>query len=477
MAINNFPVAISGVIEQVGFLERKFRESLRAQFGYRDAATKERFEARIGETKTFSRPAALTAKTTPMNPANNTGLDNGLTPSARSFEQWSATLNKYADGLDLNIEEATTLIADLFVNNEEELAKGAGLTMDDLAAQRMHRAYESGDTFALAAGTTSTSFHADNGYGFDTQFPLSTLTPSYGLPVAVSTSNKIPVLLLDGSTGAVKGHANVQACAFDGSNISSAQSGGVAIGASAVLTLDSALTWAIGDRLVAMDPSASTSVFNPQAMDGSFVLRPNGKQTRYALTTSDTLTYDMIATAVGKLKARGIPPMRNGLYVATVDGLAIQQLYADDRFNTATMGTWDRSPVFQNGIIAKGLGVEFVPANTTPAFVAPSGGFMIRHAIVYGRDALGEYDFQGQHFGVDRVQESGGQTAVIKWIDGVEFIIQSPLDRMQEVIKSTYKWLGDFECGTDKGSNPTIFGTTDWSRFKRAVEIEIASAV
>jgi hypothetical protein len=477
MSLNNFPAAISNVIEQIGYLDKYYHDALRGQFGYRDAANKEKFEARIGETKTFSRPAALTAKTSPLNPAANAGLDNGLTPSQRSFEQWNAVLNKYADGLDLNIEEETTLIADLFVNNEEELARGAGLTMDYIAAQRMHRSYETGDTYALGAVTAGNSVHVDNGYGFDTQYLLTALAPSYGLPVAVSPTNKIPILVLGGSSGTVAYAANVTSIVWDTVNISSAQTAGVAIGASAVLGLDGNITCAIGDRIVAMDPSASTTVFNPQGMDGSFVLRPNSKQTRYQLTETDTLTYDMVATAVGKLKSRGIPPLRNGLYMCTVDALVIQQLYADDRFNTATMGQWDRSPVFTNGKIAKGLGVEFVEANTTPAYTAPGGGFMIRHAIVYGRDALTEYDFQGQHYGVNRVKEEGGATAVIKWIDGVEFIIQSPLDRMQEVIKSTYKWVGDFESGTDKGSNPTIFGTTDWCRFKRAVEIEVASAI
>ncbi len=484
MALNNFPPAIANVIVQVGYLDKYYEEALRAQFGYRDACNREKFEARIGQTKTFSRASALTAKTSPLNPANNSGLDNGLTPSQRSFEQWNAVLNKFADGLDLNIEEETTLIADLFINNEEELAKGAGLTMDYLAAQNMHKAYEAGDTFALAAVENSTTVHVDNGIGFDTQYQLSVLAPSYGLPAPVSATNSIPILVLNGSTGDLEYATNVIGIAFDapigtagGANESNAQTAGVAIGASAVLTLSSEITCSIGDRIVAMDPSASTTVFSQQGMDGSFVLRPNYKQTRYQLAETDLLTYDLFATAKAKLESRGIPKMRNGMYIATVDSLVMSQLYQDDRFNTATMGKWDISPVFTNGVIAKGLGIEFVPANTVPVYTAPGGGFLIRHAMVYGRDALTEYDFQGQRFGVDRVEEEGGQTSVIKWIKGVEFIIQSPLDRMQEVIKSTYKWVGDFEPGTDKSSNPTIFGTTDWCRFKRGIEIEVASAI
>lgn len=478
MAINNFPAAISDVIVQIGFLNKKYEDALRNTFGYRDGCNREDFQARVGQTKTFSRPAKLTAKTAPLDPAANTGLDNGLTPSARSFEQWNAVLNKYADGLDLNIEEETTLIADLFINNQEELADGAGTTMDSLAAQNMHKAYESGDTFALAIVAAAATVHVDNGFGFDTQYQLSTLSPSYGLPAPVSSGNKLPILVLDGTTGAVKGTANVEGITFDVDNISSAQSAGEAIGASAILALDADISCAVGDRIVAMDPSASTTAFNPRFMDGSFVLRPNGKQTRYQLGAADTLTYDMIALAVGKLKSRGIKPQKkNGLYTCTVDSLVVQQLYSDDRFNTATMGTWDRSPVFLNGKIAKGLGVEFVEATTTPAYVSPNGEVMIRHAMVWGQDALTEYDFKGQRYGVDRVQESGGQTAAIKWADGVEFIVQSPLDRMQEVIKSTYKWVGDFEAGTDKGSNPTVIGTSDWCRYKRGVEIEVASAV
>lgn len=475
--LNNFPPAIADVIVQIGYLEKYYHDALRAKFGYRDAANKEKFEARIGETKTMSRPAALTAKTTPLNPANNTGLDNGLTVSQRSFEQWNAVLNKFGDGLDLNIEEETTLIADLFVDNEEKLAGGAGLTMDYLAAQNMHKAYESGDTFALAGVTNSTTVHVDNGYGFDTQYQLSTLAPSYGLPQPVSPTNKIPVLVLAGATGDFEYAANVTGIAFDSVNASSAITAGVPIGASATLTLDAEITCATGDRIVAMDPSASTSVFSQQGMDGSFVLRPNSKQTRYQLALTDLLTYDLFATAKAKLESRGIPKMRNGMYIATVDSLIMSQLYQDDRFNTATMGKWDISPVFTQGIIAKGLGIEFVPANTVPVYEAPAGGFLIRHAMVYGRDALTEYDFQGQRYGVDRVEDQGSVTSVIRWVEGVEFIIQSPLDRMQEVIKSTYKWVGDFEPGTDKSSNPTIFGTTDWCRYKRGLEIEVASAI
>jgi len=150
MAIDGFPTAISQVIEQPGYLERLFREGAEATYGYRPVAMIEPVEVGNGETVTKTVPQLLSPKVAPINPANNTGLDNGLTVSNRGFEQYQLTLNTWADTLNLSLEQAETLIASLFEDNAEKLGQGAAQTLDSICAQYLHQAYDRATRTRLA---------------------------------------------------------------------------------------------------------------------------------------------------------------------------------------------------------------------------------------------------------------------------------------------------------------------------------------
>lgn len=485
MAINGFPDSIQNVIEQQNYLETKLRRSLHAKLVLRKAAAQRAlswFDARIGETKTFTRSNPIAPVTTPLSPGSNSGLDNGLTPINRGFEQWVAQLYEWPNAINLNVLGNETLLGDLYIDNMKEMADGAANSMETVCVTRAVTAYDSGDTWAIAAVDDAATVHVDNINGFTTQY-TSTNAPSYGLPQPVSSSNKLAVLIIDGTTGAVKASANVEAFDADGSNVSSMQTGGIAFGVSGTLTLDASISCSEGDRIVAMDPNnPSTSAFNPTYKDGAYVIRPITSgglmvQNAYQMASTNTVVPSVsVPQMVGLLSRRQVPRLANGLYGCAIDSTLLATFYQDEGFQRATMGTYDKSPVFTNGIIAKGWGVEFVEATQLPVYAAPAGGFALRHAFVFGEDVISEHPFIGAK-NAQTIAAKQGDIVDVRWIDRVEFVSQAPLDRLNEVVKLSYKYVGDFEPGTDKGSNPSIVFTSDYCRYKRGVLGQFASSI
>jgi len=102
MGIANFPASLQPIIQQ-GFLEREFQQALTSRLGYRAVADREEFAVGIGENVTKTRVGLKPAITLPLSAASNTNLDNGLTPSGYSVEQFTITLNHYAATTDLNM--------------------------------------------------------------------------------------------------------------------------------------------------------------------------------------------------------------------------------------------------------------------------------------------------------------------------------------------------------------------------------------
>lgn len=480
----NVSDSLTQVLEQVGFLDRYLQESMKPALVFREAISKSEiqwFDGRIGETKTFTRASEIPPNTTPLNPSTNTGLDNGISPPARSFEQWQAQLYEWASGQNVDLPTDETLLASVYLDDVKKLAGQAANTLESVAVSRAFGAYDSGDTFALAAVSDGTTIHVDDVTGFTTQFQ-SSLAPSYGLPQPVSLSNKLAILVI-AADGSVAGAANVESVAIDGSNVSYKQSGPLVLGQSGVLTLDAAITCAAGARVVAMDPNnPSTSVFNPTYKDGSYVIRPltsGGAMigSAYAMASDNILVPSVsVPYARSLLARRRVPKLRNGLYGCAIDSTLLAQFYQDDGFLKATATRWDQSPVFKDGIIAAGWGIEFTEATQVPVYNAPAGGFPLRHAFVFGEDVLSEHPFVKAKAAQTRAA-SAGDMFDFRWVDRIEFITQAPLDRLAENMKLSYKYLGDFQPGTDKGSNPLTIYTSDWCRFKRGVMIQAASAI
>lgn len=463
MPIDNVP-AVQSIIEQTNLLERRFNDPLEALLAYTRLSDNEMFPNGIGETFTKTRPALfpLSAALTPLNPANNVALDNGLTDQYYPFEQYQLAINEYALSTTVNIKQDRTLIQRIFLQNVYALAENAARTLEALTSQTVHNASQSGATFcttAVSAGQTT--IHVDNLIGFDKVFSS---TNSPGLPTATSGSNLVTFSVINGTTGAVKA-ANITGnlAVFDATNTSTMIQGGVAYGKSGTITLSSAYA---GTAAVAGDTVIAT--------DGSYVLRPNAKQNRYQLASTDVVTLQLFAQATAKLRARNVPPLPNGNYVAIIDPVVWPQLTADPAFQYATMGSMGTG-YYKNALVNQTLGIEFINSTMVPAYTTNTAGVVARHAIVAGRGAMIKGTFQGH---VDAARQAGDmQNSDIRLLgQQIALITRGPLDRLQQFVTQSWNWVGAFTAPTDYTSTPLIIPTTDNCRYKRFVEIEVATA-
>ena len=145
MGIQNFPAALQPIIQQ-GFLEREFEQALVSRLGYRACADREEIAVGIGETLTKTRAGLKPTVTTPLSPATNTNLDNGLTPGNWGVEQYTITINHYAATADLNMVTSRVGIASQFLQNAYTNGEQAARSLDELARNALFSAYFGGNT-------------------------------------------------------------------------------------------------------------------------------------------------------------------------------------------------------------------------------------------------------------------------------------------------------------------------------------------
>ena len=455
MAIIGLPQPLVGIIEQQGYLEKKFEDFLSADLVYRALADREPVGVRNGESVTKSRPGLKPVIFNDLNPSNNTGLDNGLTASGAPFEQYTLYVGMVADTINLDIEQTQARIADEYLLNWKIAAEQAARTLDTKCAAALHVAYGAGETFFTAAGSAVTTAHVDNVNGFLTAFN-STTGNSPGLATAVGGSNTLAASIIPAGGGTAV-TVTITAVSSDPTNTSTMG----AYGASGTVTFSAAQTFNSHDKL--------------QAVDGAVVLRPGTVNTRAGLTSASTISLPLIASAVAKLRGRGVKPMRkNGMFACVVDPLVMAQLQSDPAFQSASRGGLETMRVFKTGYINEMLGVEFVSSNMVPSYQIPSSQLIARRAVVIGEGALVEGPFEGSLIAAKQ-QENGMSISDVRVSKDIVMLTRPGMSRLGTDIAQTWKWTGGHAAPTDVTSNPTTIPGSDYARNKRAIEIEVAS--
>lgn len=170
MGISNFPLSLQPIIQQ-GFLDREFEEALRSRLGYRAVADREEIAVGVGETVTKTRAGLKPSVTTPLAPATNTNLDNGLTPTTWSVEQYTISINHYAATTDLNMVTSRVGIASVFLQNAYANGEQAARSLDELARNALFAAYFGGNTrVTQTLGAAGTTVAVDDVRGFQATF-------------------------------------------------------------------------------------------------------------------------------------------------------------------------------------------------------------------------------------------------------------------------------------------------------------------
>lgn len=444
MSISNFPAVLQAAIQQ-NFLEREFHDGLVSKLGFRQIAKKIPFPNNIGESYTSTKKSKLTPKTTALDPSTNTNLDNGLTPSVWSVEQYTMTLNMYGDSMDLNMFTQQVGIADQFLQNASNLGEGAGQTIDRLARNALYNAYLSGNTRVTATlGAPAATIAVDDVRGFQTVFVAGVLTP-------VSSSHTLAVSV-NGTTYALSGFT------IDVSNVSTALVTGGISGTLTFTTNVSVANGTTGNAVV--------------ASDAPLVIRPANRATTALLTSTDILTMNEITGGVTQLERNNVPKL-NGYYNLYIDSIQLNELYRDPVFLQWHRGTANNSEEYKVGVISDLLGVRIV--KTTEAVIQTAGTSVaggIHRAILCGDETLYEGDYAGTETFVKMMGDM--ETSILHVIDSVVFANRPPLDRLGQIIAQSYFWAGGFVAPTDSLATTTIIPTATGGRYKRAVIIETA---
>jgi hypothetical protein len=112
-------------------------------------------------------------------------------------------------------------------------------------------------------------------------------------------------------------------------------------------------------------------------------------------------------------------------------------------------------------------GIDWIENTVTPVVYNPAAGFQgaIYRNIVVGADALIKGPFQDQAGLLASM--TSGSTVEIKELGGVVRILRAPLDRLGQVLSSTWSWIGGYTTGSD-------ILTGDNAVYKRAVIVEHA---
>lgn len=457
MSIQNFPAALQPIIQQ-GFLEREFEEALRSHIGYRMVADRETFSTGIGETLTKTRRGLKAPVTTPLSAASNTNIDNGLSSSSFAVEQYTLTLQQYADTIDLNMVTNKVGIVSQFLQNAKVNGVQAAQSLDRLARNALFSAYFNGNSrVRTTLGSPGVALAVDDVRGF--QYAFGTTTPT-GIANSVTGASPTQLPISGSNTLAVTVGSTVYTltgASVDGSNVSTAP-GGV----SGVLTFTT--------NVSVSDGTAGNTV---QAANASVIIRPSGRSNTSLLQATDTFTMQSILDAVASLRLNNVPgvnggegAMADGLYNLYLDPKSARQLFADPDFKQLFQGATSSADVFKRGMTNDFLGVRFMP--TTEAYTqALSGVGTVRRPILVGQGALIEGDYAGM---MD--SDVAPSDSVMHMVDGIVQVTREPLDRLQQIIAQSWYWIGGFCTPSDITTNQAIIPTATNAAYKRSVIIE-----
>ena len=437
MGIQNFPAALQPIIQQ-GFLDREFDSALRSRLGFRACADREEIAVGIGETLTKTRAGLKPAVTTPLPPASNTNLDNGLTPTTWSVEQYTITMNHYAATTDLNMVTSRVGLASQFLQNAHTNGEQAARSLDELARNALFAAYLGGNTrVRTTLGAAGPVVAVDDIRGFQTTFVN-------GIQQPISGSTPLSVTIGANVYNAVN-------TAADATNISTAPGG-----------ISGTITFAT--NVTVADGTAANTVM---AANASTIIRPSQKSSTLQLNGTDTLSMGCLLDAVAKLRLNAVPEI-DGAYNCYLDPVSARQLFADPDFKQLFQGATSANQVFRKGMTNDFLGLRFVPTNETFVQTHPGApSLVIRRPIICGQGALVEGDYAGM-----AATDVAPADSIVSVINGVAMVTREAIDRLQQIIAQSWYWIGGFCAPSDTTTNPSVIPTATNAAFKRAVVVE-----
>ena len=417
------PAAIRAIVQN-GLVDAVFKAALVPDFLYPRISDVEPVSSGVGDTLTKTRRGLLTPTTTGLGGATDPS------PSTYSIEQFSLVIDQYAGTIDTNLLQSAVAAQKKYLEDVAALGTQAAQSLNRIARARLFAAYGGGVTFVPTGGGSSTTLVVDDASGFDRVLVN-------GVPTAVSAGSPLNIT--------INGVANTVVGCNLGTN---------------TLTLGTTV--------------ATTTGWVVAAANASSIVRAGARTSQYTLTAGDVATFANFRSAVARLRQMAVPTI-DGYYVAHIDAVTEAQLFNDADFKQALQGRVD-SPVFQDLSIGRFGGIDWVRNIEAPAATKTlgAGSLTVRRALVAGAGSLIGGQFTDEANLLGQVAEDGVATQAasnVSLMDAgdtgfqVAMIVREPQDRLQQVIASTWSWIGDFCVPSDST-------TGDSALYQRGADVE-----
>lgn len=460
LAYNVPPVLLD--LNQKGLLERAFADGLFPNLAYRSEALPEEWPANTGTEIVMSRPGPIKPKVVALTP----GADP--VPAQLQFEQWVATLNQYADSIDVSMVNSATGNADLFLRSIHQLGMQAGQSVNRIARNEIFKSYLSGRTalkVATASGDTSLSVGSLNGFT-DVLLPSLSARPQLVAPIT-------PLPITIGTGGAAITRNVIGAIPDDPSD---------PIGPGTLL-----LSSTVGAVFALRSPVISSAAPR-QVMSSSGT-------TIESIGSTDTLTLQMIINAVAVLRRANVQPHDDGFYHAHISPSSEAQIFSDPVFQRLNQSL-PEGVTYSTGFLGHISGVMFfmnaespetinsgnqtttsgsaIYANEIAAETVNGAGVAIGRVLITGKGSFYEkYLDESAYVSEAGVTGKIGEFAVVNdglqiMTDRIRLIMRAPIDRMQQKVSLSWSISTSFPVPSD------ITAPSGPERFKRAVVLNHA---
>lgn len=438
-------------IVQDGILERAFHDALYAKALFRGEATPIPWPEGIGDSIIHSAPGLI-----PINAAPSVPGDDPV-PQTYALEQWTAQLQQYTGTIDTHMPTNYTAIINLFLRNAHQLGLQACSTTNRIARNRMYNAALSGWTVADGAQTTTTTLRVKRLNGL-TRARNPTLSGASKVKFDyVSSTNPLSVRIYD-NTGPAEVQRNIIGFTPD--------TAGDEVGPGTV-TLSAAVT--VLDRAYVITD------------DRTYLVRVGGGNKVDDLTPgTDTPKLADVRNIVSNMWQQNVPAHADGRFHAHASPISLGLLFNDTEFRQLftslpdyfvykdfAIGELLNCVFFRNSesptpdTVVNGSSATYTTADPFPGELtnngaASSGGApKVQRILFTAQDGIMEY-FADQS---KLITEAGvtGFTAdpritnngIEVFVDRVQFIVRAPLNRLQDQVATTWRFLGDWPLRTD----------------------------
>lgn len=452
-------------IVQDNLLERAFHDALFPGLLFRGEAVPQAWPLNSGDTQIFSAPGLMAPKQKPLRP----GVDP--TPSTYSYEQWSSTISQYADSIDTHMPTSISAIIDLFMRNAHQLGLSASQALNRIVRNRMYGAALSGWTVAdgAQAGVSTIRVKFLNGFTRARNPNLVAGSPVRFDPV--SASNPLTITIRD-TTGA-PADVSRTVVAF------TPDYPGDEVGPGTITIAGGVVTVADRAYIFSADASAITRVGGGNSVD--------------SLSSTDVVTLSAIRGAVSNFWQNNVPAHSDGRFHVHGDPISNSQIYDDQEFqrlNTSlpdyviyrqfALGELLNCVFFRNTecpipqTVQPYTGVTYSEDDPFPGELYSNGattGTPVHRMLLTAQGGIYEY-----YQPLDALVTEAGVTGKVAdprivnngieiMSDRIQMIIRGPLNRLQDQVSTSWKFIGDWPCRTDAATGGP-------ARFKRFYAIE-----